>query len=265
MKIANLVSKAAIVSGVILSAAIVSRPAMAASFTITIEDPGVMNANSSNLSNRYVQTFDGQATGFNENGFKWIDSNGQTIGQYSTVMIQDPDQYGAAGGNGKYFDVNTGRSGNANQTIATLKLANAQKYFGFWWSAGDSNNKLEFLSNGTSVYTMTTADLVNQINSLSNKEAYYGNPNSPFQDQNSGEAYAFINFYNTDGTFDEIRFTNIGATGFESDNHTVAANFTNTRAVPESSFVLGIGSIAFVGAASVMTRTKKKKTVFKLS
>ena len=66
-----------------------------------------------------------------------------------------------------------------------------------------------------------------------------------------------------DGTFDEIKYTNLGGTGFESDNHTIAASYI-TRSVPESSAVLGISSIAFVGAASVMTRKRKKKTVLEL-
>ncbi|BAZ16317.1 hypothetical protein NIES4071_81930 [Calothrix sp. NIES-4071] len=262
MKVRNIVSKAAIVSGVILSAAIVSRPAMAASFKVTVEDPGVMNANLSSLQNAYVQTFDGQASGFNKNGFTWI-VNDLTIGQYSNVLIIDADQYGGAGGTGKYFDVDTKRSG-AGQTISTLKLTTPQKYFGFWWSAGDSNNQLEFISKGTSVYKMTTKDVVDIISNLSNKQAYYGNPYSPFKGQDGKEAFAFINFYNTDGTFDEIRYTNIGKTGFESDNHTIAAGYI-VHSVPESSFVLGIASIAFVGAASVMTRTRKKNTTLKLS
>lgn len=262
MKLGNLVSKAAIVSSVILSAAIVSRPATAASFQVTVEDPGVMNAKLSLLKDAYTQNFDGQASGFNQNGFKWI-ANGQTIGQYSNVLIINADQYGGADGTGKYFDVDQARSGKAKQTFSTLKLTTPQKYFGFWWSAGDSNNVLQFLSKGETVYKMTTKDVVDMIGKLSNKQAYYGNPNSQFKGKDGNEAFAFINFYNTDGTFDEIKFTNIGGTGFESDNHTIAANYT--RAVPESSFVLGIASIGFVGAASVMNRTKKKKTTLELS
>lgn len=262
MKIGTLVSKVAIVSGVILSAAIVSRPAMAASFQVTIEDPGVMNAKLSLLKDAYVQNFDGQALGFNKDGFTWV-ANGQTIGQYSNVLIMNADQYGGANGTGKYFDVDKAKSGKAKQTFSTLKLTTPQKYFGFWWSAGDSNNVLNFLSKGEVVYTMTTKNVVDIIGKLSNKQAYYGNPNSQFKGQDGNEAFAFINFYNTDGTFDEIKYTNLGGTGFETDNHTIAADYTH--AVPESSAVLGIASIAFMGAASVMTRTTKKKTILELS
>lgn len=180
------------------------------------------------------------------------------------------EQYGGAGGTGKYFDVDTNRSGNG-QKVSTLNLATPQSYFGFWWSAGDSSNVLTFLSQGQVVYSMTTADVVNYIAKLPNKTSYYGNPNSTFKNQDSGEPFAFINFYDVGGTFDQVQFTNIGGTGFESDNHTVATGYNSingnivTTAVPESSSLLGVFAIGFVGAASVMTRRVKKKSVLQLS
>ncbi|MEH2269023.1 MAG: PEP-CTERM sorting domain-containing protein, partial [Nostoc sp.] len=94
---------------------------------------------------------------------------------------------------------------------------------------------------------------------------------STFKNQNTGEPYAFINFYDVGGTFDQVQFTNVGGSGFESDNHTVATGYKSitgdvvTQAVPESSSVLGVFAIGFVGAASVMTRRVKKKSVLQLS
>ncbi|MEH1866976.1 MAG: hypothetical protein V7K69_18475 [Nostoc sp.] len=259
----NLLIKSAIASSVVLSLATITRPATAASFSISIEDAGKQTANYSNLLSYNVQNFDGSTTGYSAAGLQWTG-----VGNYTNTLIVDKDQYGGAGGTGKYFDVDTSRSGN-KQTVSTLDLTNnPQSYFGLWWSAGDANNVLEFYSKGSLVERITTADVVSYIAKLPNKTSYYGNPNSPTQ--NTGEPYAFINFYDVAGTFDQVKFTNVGGTGFESDNHTVATGYKSItgnviRAVPESSSMLGIFAIGFVGAASVMTRQAKKKSVLQLS
>ncbi|BBD64275.1 hypothetical protein NIES4072_20630 [Nostoc commune NIES-4072] len=263
----SLLIKSAIASSVVLSLATVTRPVMATSFTISIEDPTLQTANSSNLVNARVQDFDALTQGYTATGFTWTDS-GTTIGSYKNTLIENVDQYGGANGTGKYFDVNTGRG--SKETVSTLNLTTAQKYFGLWWSAGDANNVMTFLSQGKVVQTMTTADVVSYIAKLPNKASYYSNPNSPYKGQNSGEPYAFINFYDVDGTFDQVQFTNVGGTGFESDNHTVATDYKSitgnvvVKAVPESSSVLGVFVIGFVGATSVLTRQVKKKSALQL-
>ncbi len=265
----NLLIKSAIASSVVLSLATFTRPVMAASFSISIENPGVQNANLSNLVNANIQNFDGKAQGYSATGFQW-NEGGTNIGNYENTLVINADQYGGAGGTGKYFDVDTNRSGNG-QKVSTLNLTTPQSYFGLWWSAGDSSNVLTFLSQGQVVFSMTTADVVDYIGNLSNKTSYYSNPNSAFQNQNSGEPYAFINFYNVGGTFDQVQFTNIGGTGFESDNHTVATGYKTItgdvviKAVPESSSALGVFVIGFVGATSVLTRRVKKKSALQLS
>ncbi|QLE43592.1 hypothetical protein FD723_26205 [Nostoc sp. C052] len=264
----NLLIKSAIASGVVLSLATITRPAMAASFAVSIENAGVQNAQLSNLVNAHVDTFDAEKTGYSATKFQWQDGT-TTIGSYDNGLINNANQYGGAGGSGKYFDVDT--NNGSKQTVSTLSLTTPQSYFGLWWSAGDASNVLTFLSQGKVVYSMTTADVVNYIAKLSNKSSYYGNPNSQFKGQDSGEPFAFINFYDVGGTFDQVQFTNVGGTGFESDNHTVATSYKSitgnivTQAVPESSSVLGVFTIGFVGAASVMTRRVKKKSVLQLS
>ncbi|MBA3921495.1 MAG: hypothetical protein H0X31_07280 [Nostocaceae cyanobacterium] len=260
----GLLIKSAIASGIALSLAAVSRPAMAASFAVSIEEAGVQNANLSNLVNANVQNFDGQIQGYSKDGFKWTDGT-TNIGSYQTTLIENADQYGGAGGANKYFDVNTGRSGNG-QTVSTLNLTKSQDYFGLWWSAGDSNNVLTFLSQGKVVQTVTTADVVSYIGKLANKASYYGNPNSPFKNNDSNEPFAFINFYDVGGTFDQVQFSNNGGSGFESDNHTVASGYKAITghvitAVPESSSVFGVVAIGLVGAASVLKSQAKKKSL----
>lgn len=260
----SLLIKSVLASSVVLSLATVSRPAMAGSFAVTIENPGVQNANLSNLVDSHVQNFDGQAAGYSKTGFQWNEGT-KNIGSYSSTLIINADQYGGAGGQGKYFDVDSARSG-VKQTSSTLKLATAQSYFGLWWSAGDSNNVLKFLSQGKVVETITTADVASYIAKLSNKSSYYGNPTGPFKGKDISEPFAFLNFYNVGGTFDEIQFSNIGGTGFESDNHTIATGYKTItgyviKSVPESSSTPGVFALAFVGAASVLNRRVKKKSL----
>jgi hypothetical protein len=264
----SLLIKSAIASGVVLSLATVSHPVMAASFSVTIENAGVQNANLSNLVNAHVDTFDGETQGYSATGFQWNEGS-INIGSYQNTLVMNADQYGGAGGKDKYFDVDTNRSGNG-QKVSTLNLKTPQSYFGLWWSAGDANNVMTFLSQGQTVFSMTTADVVSYIAKLPNKSSYYGNPNSTFKNQNTGEPYAFINIYDVGGTFDQIQFTNVGGTGFESDNHTIATGYKSitgdvVTTVPESSSVLGVFAIGFVGAASVLTRQVKKKSVLQLS
>ncbi|MBR8837889.1 MAG: PEP-CTERM sorting domain-containing protein [Stigonema ocellatum SAG 48.90 = DSM 106950] len=270
----SLLIKSAIASGVVLSLATFTRPAMADdTFGISIRSAGEQSADTSNLDNAQVENFDGLTQGYSASGFDWKASDGHTIiGTYTNTLIENADQYGGANGGGQYFDVDTKRSNDNNQTnnqtVSTLKLNSPQKYFGLWWSAGDANNVLTFLSNGKVVETMTTAQVVDYIATLANKSDYYGNPNSTNHTADNTEPFAFINFYDLSGTFNEVQFTNVGKTGFESDNHTVATGFkrvTGNVVVPEPSSVLGVFVIGFVGATSVLTRRAKKKSVLQLS
>jgi hypothetical protein len=89
---------------------------------------------------------------------------------------------------------------------------------------------LQFYSGKTLLQTFHTSDVTNFINALPNGGGYRGNPNPEFQGQNSGENYAFLNFFanpsNQNVTFNEVVLTNLSSgTGFESDNHTIAAAY----------------------------------------
>ena len=98
---------------------------------------------------------------------------------------------------------------------SVLELDQASSYFGFWWSAGDGNNQLSFYSGSDLVARYTTASM---FNSLNLSQEYYGNP---LTGGNSGEPYAFINFYGDENTtWDTIELTQTGGGGFESDNYT---------------------------------------------
>jgi hypothetical protein len=101
-------------------------------------------------------------------------------------------------------------------------------YFGYWLSAVDAGNQVVFKKSGVQVGALTPADVLAQV---SGQPAYFGNPNPGFLGQNSGQPYAFINFYDTSGTFDEVDFTQNMIGGYESDNHTVGF-FTKIGGVP---------------------------------
>jgi hypothetical protein len=96
-------------------------------------------------------------------------------------------------------------------------------YFGFWLSALDAGNQLAFLNGGVVVGTFTPADLVAALGACTGSNPYCGNPTPPFLGEDSGEPFAFVNFVDTTGFFNELAFTESPDVGnYESDNHTVA-------------------------------------------
>jgi hypothetical protein len=131
------------------------------------------------------------------------------------LAVVAANQYGGAGGSGKFIGI-----GNwSGTTEATLTLDGAQAYFGFWWSAADPLNKIEFYSGATLVAFF---DPVTALGDLTNP-AYFGNPTPTYVGQNAVERYAYLNFIGTEGsTFDRVVFRNIPPeTGFEADNFSV--------------------------------------------
>jgi hypothetical protein len=139
------------------------------------------------------------------------------------AAIVAADIFGGAGGS-RYVAIGA----QSGQTQMTLSLPGAQSYFGFWWSAVDAGNSLEFLSGGS---VIKTYDRNSAFGSLPN--TYLGNPNNG---GDSGEKFAYFNFVGTNGTtFDQVRFKNVDTTtGFEADNFSI-------RAVPAPPAVVLVG------------------------
>lgn len=138
------------------------------------------------------------------------------------------------------------------------------KYVGFWWSAGNTGNTVEFLNGGTVIATYTTTALMNLLGaapwnhstsypsgngSLTSidgtsypKGWYFGNPRgftsaspSTYSTVEPDYPFVYMNLYLNGGlTADSVRFSGFG---FEFDNIT-----TSTVAqTPQGSMVLAGG------------------------
>lgn len=227
---------------------ITPQKALADPFDVTYLGAGVQTPAPSTTT--YYETFNSGFSGtttFNGSGI-----TGTYSGDYA---IQSADQYGGAGGTGKYIATTTP---NGKPGSYTLTLSQQVNYFGLWFSALDQGNNLYFYNNGTLVYSFLPSNystLVGPCPDASN--AYCGNPNSSFLNQDNGQQYAYLNFLDTTGTFNQIVFTENPAVGqFESDNHAIAQNVTSipgTQVTPEPDTLILFGT-GILGLAGIVRR-----------
>jgi hypothetical protein len=220
-----------------------------AGYVLTVNAAG---SQSSTVSGATTETFNGFQTGVYTSlttAVGTVTSAGETI--------ELANQYGGAGGTGNYFVI----GGQSSQTTAVLTLNGAAEYFGFWWSAADPYNTIEFLSKGSVVAEFNAATAFATLGST-----YAGNPVDGGAD--GGEKFAYFNFIGAAGsTFDQVEFVNSGSTGFESDNWSVSANAPGTNpgtiisvvpnAVPEPSSIAltASGLLGLIG----LSRTRRRR------
>lgn len=179
----------------------------AASLVITYaEDP---NAYNSSLSGTSVLDFNDMKTGTAKN-VAW-----DGVGTFDVLNVKRTDVWGGAPDEKNNKGTNYALQGAGSGVLSTtLLLDSPSSYFGLWWSAGDARNVLSFFSGNDLVAQFTTASLMNPL-----PAEYDGNPMN--RKLNSGEPYAFINFFGDQKTvWDKIIFSNDGQSGFESDNFT---------------------------------------------
>jgi len=203
------------------------------------------------------------------NNYQWID-NGKLIGTYDQVYVRTADSYGGAvdpssnGGRSNYLTVNPNLGGLSK---TTLTFEEDQKYFGMWWSAGDTQNRLAFYDGNNNLVGNFDSSLLTQTIQqmpVATQNLYKGNPlTSP--KQNTGEYYAYVNFFTTEtSSIRKVVFSNAVSTGFESDNHSVATSYNSVRgagvpegtAVPEPLTILGAATA--VGFGVVFKRHASK-------
>jgi hypothetical protein len=202
---------------------LIGTAARADNFVITYGAPGAQSASSVVIANANVlgvENFNSLPT--NCNGFTTdYGTSGAITGTYSSgACVDAANQYGGAGGTGNF--VTTHDDPGYTITLSTKSGIPGVNYFGYWLSALDPGNFLEFLDDGTVVGTFTPSDLIAALGAC--PEAYCGNPNTAFKGDNAGQQYAFVNFVDTTGYFNEIEVNEVDepGAGYESDNHTVA-------------------------------------------
>ena len=143
------------------------------------------------------------------------------------VSLQAANLVGGAGETGTYLDVNAGGG-------VSITLTGNRKYVGFWWSAGDADNIIEFYDDSNALLaSYTTPALTTLLSGGGNitafngsqypKSAYWDNPNPP-AGRNTIEPYGYVNVVLEDTTlnFRRIVIRQAGGWHFELDNLAVA-------------------------------------------
>ena len=203
-----------------------------------------------------TETFDSYPPGTYTN----IDGVKSNVGTFTSpgVAIRSADLYGGAGGTGNYLAIGA----QSGTTTASLAFNGAQSYFGFWWSAADRNNSVDFYSSGQKIGTFSTATALGALSS-----AYNGNPNGT---GDPGEKFVYLNITGTNGTtIDRVVFNNLNlSTGFEVDNFSIRSDPTAVSgtvinggiAVPEPSS-LAMASISGLMGCGVWFRNRRRGVV----
>lgn len=195
------------------------------SITVTLE-PAKTQASQLPAAGTYVVDFNNRS---GTAGFSLTNGTGANMTTYTyggDLNVKNADQWGGANGS-KYITQADGKNS------FNIKVNQDQKYFGFWWSAGDAANKITFRNDGQDVTVFETKDLVKFIDSQNagQKEQYYGNPAYTGKDTgHKKEAFAFVNVFFNNQVYDEIVVQTLVTSGakFESDNHTFSAKAQDT-------------------------------------
>ena len=195
-------------------------------------------ANSSAASMFGTENFDGRATGpssgfttnFNTGGAASANLGSNITGTFTgSFSINPADQYGGAGGHGNYIVAYA--SGGIDLTLSHTAALPGINDFGLQISALDAGNTLTFYRAGVQVGQYGPADLIAGVGACpSGSNPYCGNPTTG---QDAIEQFAYVNFFDLGGYFDEIKLTETGGGGFESDNYT--AGYVDTGSTFQTS------------------------------
>jgi hypothetical protein len=220
----------------------------AAAITINYEAPGVQNSTAV-FDVVGVETFESRPLGLNGGFTTDFGTGGAIVATYSGGRIDNANVYGSAGGTGKH--IVTFQNGMAPVEVTfTTTLPQGLNYFGYWLSALDANNRIDFFKGDALLGTITPAVVSGALGPCPGG-LWCGNPNPAFLGKVAHEQFAFLNVYFTHGmTYDRIRFRQVGGGGYESDNHTVGFFLEQGGVVPEpATWLMLIAGFGLVGAA----------------
>lgn len=190
-----------------------------------------------------TETFDARPVGTGTAFSTSIGGGAITASFSGTFNIAAADQYGGAGKTGRYL-------ATASTTGLSIKFTNTTavrgvNYLGLDISALDDGNVIELLRQGSVLASFSSATLKKKLKCPDTTNLYCSNPTSG---ENAGEAYAYVNFFDLDGYFDEIKLKQTCCGSFETDNLTAGfreanATFGEPVNVPEpaSAAVLAAG------------------------
>ncbi|MBW4646243.1 MAG: PEP-CTERM sorting domain-containing protein [Goleter apudmare HA4340-LM2] len=234
--------------------------------------PGVTNegAFSANVNDSNYVTID----------FNSKDANGNTVkdnglfkgnnlveytfskGSYATSVTGNQtgiisDKWAPSGVNGEDNKSNYLAVFSDSSVSIKAKNGGVFNYFGIDLGALSTGNTFELLKGGKAVtavfegvtYEKLTFDVMNKIAKVANTAQ-------------GGQKNGFFEFFSEgfNDNFDEIKLSQVGGGGFESDNHTfkIASGAYNPKSVPEPTAVVGL--IA-VGGGMFLQKRKNKKFV----
>ncbi|MBV8971379.1 MAG: PEP-CTERM sorting domain-containing protein [Sphingomonadaceae bacterium] len=225
------------------AAALLATGARADILFLNYEAPGV-EYTTAKFTTVGVETFDTRVSG--QSFTTDFGTRGAIQATYSAVQINAADQYGGAAGTGSYPVAFSDTPYSLHFTADPRLFPHGVNYFGYWLSALDAGNQVAFYRGGVEVGSLSPGQVLAKIGHNRN---YFGNPNPGFTGQDGNEPFAFINFYDRKGSFDEVRFFQIGrGGGYESDNHTVGF-YTATGGTPEpATWALLVTGFGLVGA-----------------
>lgn len=207
-------------------------PALSAGIIFSFEAPGVQQTS---VAGATTETFNSLSVGA-------LGSYVSPVGTYSSgAEIVAPDQFGGANQT-QYISVGA----QSGTTEYTLTLGGLRTYLGFYWQAGDSQNRVDFYSGAVLQGSFTVGDIVPAVSA-----SYFANPNTG---QDSAEPFVYLNFTSADlsSRFDRVVFHNATTgTGFETDNHSIFDQiitppgtptlFSVDNPEPASSVLMGAG------------------------
>jgi len=249
---------------------ILAVPSVADQFAVTYENPGVQSVSSTTLcTGTTICTF-GTETFDTWNGSKPLTTDfgtgGFITGTYSGNIVKTAaNEYGGAGGTGYFADVSNHLSYTLDLTANGTSSAPGVNYFGLWFSALDAGNLLQFYEDGTLLYSFTPSKFISLVGACPSG-SFCGNPNSDYSGKDTSEQFAFLNFYDTSGYFDQIVFTETTSAGFESDNHTVgylnppdpsSGTFLQDNAPEPGSAYLVLGGVGLMFVAARYRRSAR--------